>query len=467
MKITTISLLVTCLLVTVLAAKPKKNSYQERFSAQVEQTADSEERLDKWYRDAKYGAFIHFGVYSMLGGEYEGKVPKGHYSEWIRRDLRLSPKAYHKVASQFNPTEFDAKEWVSIFKNAGMKYVVITSKHHDGFCLFDTKVSSFDIIDHAPFKRDIIKELNEACHAEGLKFGVYYSHAKDWDEPDAADQNLKVTKSLHPGLPKGFKPDLDAYFDKKSLPQVEELMKNYEIDIVWFDTPHGMTPARAKRFSDLVRKHRPDCLINSRIMLKANDVVTQESLKYFDFGSLRDKEVPPIPPHPGAVYVESPDSVSSSYGYKNKGNHHYHSEKEIVERLVYTVCNGGNYLLNNGPTGLGKIDPKAVEIYKVLGDWLKVNGESIYNTRPNPTGKRPAWGDISASKDGKTLYLHVLKWPEEKRIDLQELKSKVHSAVYLANGEKVDYNQEGNQLKISLPAEPLNKYDTVLKLSLN
>jgi alpha-L-fucosidase len=253
---------------------------------------------------------------------------------------------------------------------------------------------------------------------------------------------------------------------RQSLPQVRELLTNYEIDLIWFDTPHGMTPARAKRFSDLVWSIRPDCLINSRILLRANDVVTQESLKTFDFGSLADKEVPPIPPAPGAIYVESPDSVSSSYGYKEYGKHTYHTEQEMIERLVHTVCNGGNYLLNNGPMGNGKIDPEAVRLYGVLGEWLKVNGESIYNTRPNPLGERPEWGDISVSKDGKTLYLHIMQWPASGSITVEGLNAQATAASLLANSEQTEFVQDGSALNIKLPAKPLHAYNTVVKLSL-
>jgi len=246
MKLTALLLSTAFLFSPLLSAKPQKKSYQERFSSSLKQTADSEARLDKWYRDAKYGAFIHFGVYSMMGGEFEGEIAKGNYSEWIRKNMKITPAKYHEAAANFNPADFDAVEWVKIFKDNGMKYVVITAKHHDGFALYDSAVSDFNIVKHTPFKRDIIKELSEACHAEGLKFGVYYSHAKDWNEPDATGPiNKKDIHNLHPHLPKSFKPDHDSYITRKSLPQVEELFTNYKIDLIWFDTPHGMNPAKA------------------------------------------------------------------------------------------------------------------------------------------------------------------------------------------------------------------------------
>ncbi|MGJ8650265.1 MAG: alpha-L-fucosidase [Opitutaceae bacterium] len=442
-----------------------KNSYAYRFDSSLKQSPDSIARNQQWFYDAKFGAFIHFGVYSVLEGAYKGKPQGPKYAEWIWADAKISAAEYREVAMTFNPVEFDADEWVKVFKDNGMKYVVITSKHHDGFALYDSAVSDFNMVDATPFKRDIIKELSEACHRAGLKFGVYYSQAQDWDEPDAPVMMRRRTRMsvMHPEIPKGFKPDFDKYLQEKSLPQIEELMKNYEIDLVWFDTPINMTFERAKLFTDIVRKYRPDCVINSRLIQKGRDKVLQKNLELFDYISVGDKEVPTekLP-----LYFESPDSVSTSYGYKTKGNHQYHTEEEMIHRLVNTVCAGGNYLLNNGPMGNGKIDPEAVRLYGVIGDWLKVNGESIFDTRRNPLPERPEWGDCSISKDGKTLYLHVMDWPESGSITVNDVPGSASSAIFMANGNKADFTQQGDALKIALPDEPLDPYATVIKLQL-
>ncbi|MGJ8676706.1 MAG: alpha-L-fucosidase [Akkermansiaceae bacterium] len=446
-------------------AEIDQDSYEYRFDSSLKQTPDSIARNKLWFYDAKFGAFIHFGVYSVLEGAYKGKAQGPKYAEWIWADAKISADEYREVAKGFNPAKFDAEEWVKIFKENGMKYVVITSKHHDGFALFDSAVSDFNIVDATPFKRDIIKELSEACHRNGLKFGVYYSQAQDWDEPNAPVMMRRRTRLnvMHPDVSEGFKPDFDQYLKEKSLPQVEELMKNYEIDLVWFDTPIEMTYERAKLFTDIVRKHRPNCVINSRLIQRGRNQVLQKNLELFDYISVGDKEVPTkkLP-----LYFESPDSVSTSYGYKKYGNHQYHTEEEMIHRLVHTVCAGGNYLLNNGPMGNGEIDPEAVRLYGVIGDWLKVNGESIFGTLRNPLPERPEWGDCSISKDGKSLYLHVMKWPDSGMISVQNMPGKATAATYLADEKNADFTQDGDVLQITLPSQPLNKYDTVLKISL-
>ncbi len=444
---------------------PKKNydNIADRFIDGVEQTSDSIERLDQWFMDAKFGAFIHFGLYSELAGkDLSGNVSKHNYSEWIQFSDKIPAPRYHEVASVFNPSEFDAGEWVEVYKQAGIKYVVITAKHHDGFALYDSKVASYDLVEKTPFGRDIIKELSEACHRNGLKFGIYYSQAQDWDDPNAPlfwnDQ-----KDFHPHLPDYFEPDMDRYLEGKAYLQVEELVKNYEIDLIWFDTPLKMTMGRARTFTEIVRRYRPDCVINSRIILGGKHRIDPECVELFDYVSIGDKEVPEevVP-----MYYESPDSVSSSYGFKLYGKQYYHSEKEMIERFVHTVCSNGNYLLNSGPMANGDLDPKAVGIYQTIGEWLMGNEESIFGTRPNPLGQRPEWGNVSCNKKRDTLYLHVFDWPAEGPLRLEGVSRLVSGAEVLKTGAKLGFGQDGDALIFEKLAGERDPFNTVIKVTL-
>jgi len=326
-------------------------------------------------------------------------------------------------------------------------------------------------MDASPFKRDIIKELSEACHKHGLKFGVYYSQSKDWADPDSSTFKKKgALKKIHPDLPEDYTPDMDAYLTRKALPQIEELLKNYQIDLIWFDTPNEMTRERALLFTTAVRRLNPDCIINSRLYTWAGasprHTITPEMLEVFDYFSLGDKEVPPkkLP-----LTTESPDSVSSSYGYKAHGKQKYHSLEELVQRMVHTVCAGGSYLLNCGPMGNGKIDPKAVELFTGIGDWIQENHESIYDTEANPLPSRPTWGDASLSKDGKTLYLHVMNWPADGKLCVDGVPVKAASASFLdpkAADQKISLSQDGSSLVLDLPAEAIDAYDSVINVLL-
>ncbi len=446
---------------------PKKKTIEsigDRFPDGLQQTSDSLDRLDQWFTDAKFGAFIHFGLYSELAGkDQSGLVSKHEYSEWIQFAEKIPAPRYRQLANVFNPSEFDAEEWVQVYKNAGIRYVVITAKHHDGFALFDSKVSSFDIVEATPFKRDLIKELADACHANGLKFGVYYSQAQDWGDPNAP-LFWNKQKDFHPSLPDYFEPDMDTYLEGKGYAQVEELVKNYEIDLIWFDTPLKMTYGRARKFAEIVRQHRPDCLINSRIILGGKHRLVRECLELFDYVSIGDKEVPEtvLP-----MYYESPDSVSSSYGFKLYGEQYYHSEKEMIDRLVHTVCSNGNYLLNSGPMANGELDPRAVEIYETIGKWIQGNEESIYGTLPNPFGVRPPWGDISCSKDRKTLYLHVLDWPTDRQLTLARLEGSVSRVEVLSTGDSIEFRQHGGNLVLDQFEGAVDSFNTVFKVVLS
>lgn len=446
------------------------DSFKKRFAADLRHLPESEARLNKWFRDDKFGVFIHFGAYSPLAGQYKGNPMGGPYAEWAMMAFRIPLKEYREeVVSKFNPQDFDADEWARVFKETGMKYVVITSKHHDGFALFKSGVTDYNVVDASPFKRDIIKELEQACHRHGLKFGVYYSQAFDWSEPGAPFPEQEAIRKIHPDLPDDYEANdktMADYLAKKSYPQVEELMKNYKIDLLWFDTPASMKPEHGRRFLDIVRKNNPDCLVNSRLLYWPKEEWKPEQLEFFDYVSLEDKEVPP---HKLSLTTESPDSVSTSYGYKAHGPVRYHTLQEIIHRFVHTVCGGGNYLLNFGPMGNGQVDPKALELFQGVGAWIKDNGESIYGTQANPLPTRPAWGDANLSKDGKTLYLHVMKWPADGKLVVEGMPAEATNASFLspkAANAKIAFVQEGQNLNLTLPGAAIDPNDTVIKVTL-
>lgn len=446
------------------------DSFKKRFAPDLKHPPESEARLDKWFRDAKYGVFIHFGAYSQLAGQYKGNTDGPPYAEWAMMTYRIPLKEYREeVVAKFDPKDFDANEWARTFKALGFRYVVITSKHHDGFALFKSGVTDYNVVDATPFRRDIIKELSEACHREGLKFGVYYSQAFDWSEPGAPFPSPQAIRQIHPDLPADYTANdqtMEEYLARKSLPQVEELMKNYKIDLVWFDTPASMQPGQGRRFLEIVRKHNPDCVTNSRLLYWPKEEWKPRQLEFFDYVSLEDKEVPP---HKLSLTTESPDSVSTSYGYKVHGKVCYHTLQEIIHRFVHTVCGGGNYLLNFGPMGNGQIDPKALELFQGVGAWIQDNGESIYGTQANPLPARPEWGDANLSKDGKTLYLHVMKWPADGKLTVNGVAAKATSVTFLspkAADRKVAFTQDATALKISLPGQAPDTNNTVIKVSL-
>ncbi|MEN9470001.1 MAG: hypothetical protein RL630_1734 [Verrucomicrobiota bacterium] len=446
------------------------DSFKKRFASDLRHPPESEARLDKWFRDAKYGVFIHFGAYSQLAGQYKGNTDGPPYAEWAMMTYRIPLKEYREeVVAKFDPKDFDADEWARTFKALGFRYVVITSKHHDGFALFKSGVTDYNAVDATPFQRDIIKELSEACHREGLKFGVYYSQAFDWSEPGAPFPSPEAIRQIHPELPADYTANdetMEEYLARKSLPQVEELMKNYKIDLVWFDTPASMKPEQGERFVKAVRKHNPDCIVNSRLLYWPKEEWKPDQLKFFDYVSLEDKEVPP---HKLTLTTESPDSVSTSYGYKAHGAVRYHTLQEILHRLVHTVCGGGNYLLNFGPMGNGQIDPKALELFQGVGAWIKDNGESLYGTRANPLPARPAWGDANLSKDGKTLYLHVMRWAANGKLRVDGVPVKATSAAFLSPkgaGQSFSISQDGTTLELTLPPKPIDENDSVIRVAL-
>lgn len=384
----------------------------------------------KWFADDKYAMFIHWGVYSEVGGEWKGQTYYG-IGEWIMHMAKIPVDEYKAYASNFNPQGFDATKLVQLAKAAGMKTIVITSKHHDGFALFDSQASDFTITKASPCKRDLMEELADACAAEGIRFGFYYSQNQDWTEPYGGNYKGK--------RPKGYKPeDFNIYFKNKVVPQVTELLTNYgEIALIWFDTPGDMPKTYSSQLVDLVTKLQPNCLINSRI-----------GGGYGDYVSLGDMHIPPVRPDVGVW--ETVDTTNDSWSY-TWYDQNWKSPKTIAERLVQVVARGGSYMLNIGPRGNGTIPSGVVDALTASGAWVTANGEAIYGASASPFDQGFSWGDITTK--GNDVYLHVFEWPVAGTLRLADLGANVTAAKLLNDASEVSYTQKGSVLEINIGSQ--------------
>ena len=318
----------------------------------------------KWFKEAQFGMMMHFGLYSLLGGEWNGEC-MSYIGEWAQSYFRIPNKEYHKLAKVFNPIYFNADEWIKLAKDAGMKYFVITTKHHDGFALFKSNVSKFNVVDATPFGRDIIAEIAQACRKYDMKLGLYYSQSIDWSHPDGngGTEEQPVNMFNMPwgnewDFPDNSKKDDTRCFEQKIKPQVKEILTNYgDIALIWFDTPLGIPEWCSKELYDMVKKYQPNCLINSRI---GNGKC--------DYTSAGDNVIPDD--NKGDMLYESPITLNDTWGFKPT-DQHWKSAHRVVEIKDHLNERGVNLLLNVGPDGLGRIPARSVEILKEVGKILK------------------------------------------------------------------------------------------------
>jgi alpha-L-fucosidase len=396
----------------------------------------------QWFSQDKYSLFIHWGLFSIPAGEWEGNTYYG-ISEWLmtKHLAEIPVDEYKKLAKEFNPKAFDAKAWVKLAVDAGMKNIVITAKHHEGFAMFDSPSHAFDITDASPYNRDPLKELADEAEKAGIGLGFYYSQNQDWYEQGSADIPWNSNKQ---------KGDFTTYYNEKVVPQVTELLTNYgPIRTVWFDTPGNMTKQQSLALVELVRELQPQALINSRI---GNGVG--------DFSTLGDHSLSLVN-HPGLW--ETIDTTNDSWGFAWHDKN-WKSPTEIAHRLISTVARGGNYMLNIGPDKNGKIPEIPAENLKETGEWLAQHGQTIYGAKASPWGRAQAWGDITVKEN--RLFLHIFKWPENHKIHLSSLSNQVVAATMLnAENQSVKFKKDSNGwLTVILPDNKPNTLVPVVAL---
>ncbi|RME68494.1 MAG: glycosyl hydrolase [Verrucomicrobia bacterium] len=397
-----------------------------------------------WWREARFGMFVHWGIYSVTGGEYQGrKLPNS--AEWMMNRGQIPVAEYEKLAALFDPEGFDADTFVRLAKRAGMRYLIFTAKHHDGFSMFHSRVNPFNVVDATPLGRDIVRELVDACQRHGLRFGLYYSQAQDWHHPGG------VGNTWDDSLPRV---SVDEYVNEKAYPEVVQLLTEYApISIFWWDTPREMS------------RESLDKLYATRWLQPG--LITNDRLGENYPGDHRTFERR-IPTHgPEGVDWEVCMPISGSWGFK-RGDVAFKSTETLIRNLVDIASKGGNYLLNVSPTADGTLLLQAVERLYAIGEWMAVNSESIYGTTASPFG-RLQWGRCTMKQqDGRTtLYLHVFDWPENGALVVPGLKAERVRCRMLDDGTPVAAEAAGDNWRIQLPAARRESPVTVVKMEID
>lgn len=419
----------------------------------------------QWWRDAKFGMFIHWGIYSLPAGEWKGKKVSG-YAEHLMRKEKISKKDYLAVAHQFNPVLFDADKWILAAKKAGMNYFIITAKHHDGFAMYDSKVSDFNIIAQTPFKRDPMAALAAAAKKHGMKFGFYYSHAFDWENPDAPGNDWEYKNPggdlglyggvnwyvAHPELlPKAVK-----YVDEKAIPQIKELLTKYHPDILWFDTPQKLPLSENIRILKAIRETDPNVVINGRLVRSA-------SANFGDYKNTADR---PAEFYPVEGDWEAIPTTNESYGY-SKYDLSHKTPGFFIQLLAKAASRNGNLLLNIGPKGDGAFDAKDAQILAGVEKWVGKNAVSIYKTSKTAMPLQ-SWGVTTQSEN--KMYLHVFDWPKDGKLFVGGLKTPVNKAYLLTDPKKGSLHAqalEDGDFYLDVPKNAPDTANTVIVLLLN
>jgi len=424
----------------------------------------------KWWREARFGMFIHWGVYSVPAGTYNGHQIN-RIGEWIMNRGKIPVAEYQQFAKEFNPVNYDPEAWVKMAKGAGMKYIVITAKHHDGFAMFKSNASKWNIVDATPYGKDVLKALAAACKKYGIRLGFYYSQAQDWNNPGGAASRKPASEGWanpdsakidaytqeHSGHwdPAQTTKTMSQYIDDVAVAQVKELLTNYgDVAVLWWDTPTNMTDEYAAKLN---------ALLSLQPMIIANDRLKRPN--YAGDYKTPEQKIPTLSELDGKDW-ETCMTMNETWGYKSYA-HNWKSVETLVRNLIDIASKGGNYLLNVGPKSDGTFPRESVDILKGMGAWMNVNREAIYDTKANPLAP-VSWGRITSkqSKKGTILYLSVFDWPKDGKLVVPGLKDEILSAKLLANSQPVNTKWEDEGLMITIPEKALDPIATVIKLEL-
>ncbi len=412
-----------------------------------------------WFTNARFGMFVHWGLYSLPAGVWEGKKIKHDYAEWLQASERVPRNVYRKLAAEFNPETFDADAWIAAAKQAGMKYFVITSKHHDGFALWPSKASAFNVVDATPFKRDILKELAEACRKYDIKLGLYYSHWLDWE---GVGGDVCSAHMLNDEYRRPADEEFGHYWNAKCLPQIQELIEGYAPALFWFDTWSAeslnyVSREREDELISLVKRLSPDCLINSRIQfMTPSDRV--------DFISTMDNC---FPEEGFDKPWETSGTLNNSWAY-HQLDFDWKPTEDLLKYLISNASLGGNYQLNVGPIGSGEFQAAAHKRLTEIGAWLAVNGEAIYGTEKSPCGI-PPWGRITckiSANGGQVLYLHLFNPASADEIEVEGITRSVTSARVLETGQELLCEAGSKGLVVHLTPQLQNLLLPVVRIDL-
>jgi len=452
--------LLLLLLAPACTSKRQEEPPAESVKNYLNESKEQRDERMAWWRQARFGMFIHWGLYAVPAGEYQGKR-SDQIGEWIQSWANIPRADYSQYAQQFNPVKFDAAEWVSLARNAGMKYIVITSKHHEGFSMWDSQVSDYDIVDSTPYGKDPIAALAAECKKQGVTLCFYHS-IMDWHHPSQYVEKEGKDPTAGDGQNK-IHPDQKAEYVRYMKAQLKELVTKYDPAVLWFDGEwvDWWTEEDGKDLYNYVRSLKPSIIINNRVgkgrqgmqgMNKGPDYAG-------DFGT-PEQEIPATG-LPGVDW-ESCMTMNDTWGYKSYDDN-WKSTETLIRNLIDIASKGGNYLLNVGPTAEGLIPEPSVERLKGIGEWMRVNGESIYGTTASPFAELD-WG--RATRKGNRIYLHVFDWPQGT-LKVPALSEKVNKAYLLARPDETLPLKQGNNIEISLPDQPVDPIATVIVLELN